>query len=44
VACGISGFGVTSLAALGLTTTMAELDGALGATFDEVFGAAMPAC
>jgi lipoyl(octanoyl) transferase len=44
VPCGISGFGVTSLAALGLTTTMAELDGALGATFDEVFGAAMPAC
>ena len=44
VPCGISGFGVTSLAALGLTTTMAELDGALRATFDEVFGAAMPAC
>jgi lipoyl(octanoyl) transferase len=41
VPCGISGFGVTSLAALGLTTTMAELDGALRATFDEVFGAAM---
>jgi lipoyl(octanoyl) transferase len=40
VPCGISGFGVTSLAALGLTTTMAELDGALRATFEEVFGAA----
>ena len=38
VPCGISGFGVTSLAALGLTTTMAELDAALMATFDEVFG------
>jgi lipoyl(octanoyl) transferase len=44
VPCGISGFGVTSLAALGLTTTMAELDAALRATFDEVFGAAVPAC
>ena len=29
VPCGISGFGVTSLAALGLTTTMADLDAAL---------------
>jgi lipoyl(octanoyl) transferase len=37
VPCGISGFGVTSLAALGLTTTMAELDGALMATFEQVF-------
>jgi lipoyl(octanoyl) transferase len=44
VPCGISGFGVTSLAALGLTTTMAELDAALRATFDEVFGVAMLAC
>jgi lipoyl(octanoyl) transferase len=39
VPCGISGFGVTSLADLGLTTTMPELDAALMATFDEVFGA-----
>jgi lipoyl(octanoyl) transferase len=39
VPCGISGFGVTSLADLGLTTTMPELDAALIATFDEVFGA-----
>ena len=38
VPCGISGFGVTSLADLGLTTTMPELDAALMATFDEVFG------
>jgi lipoyl(octanoyl) transferase len=40
VPCGISGFGVTSLADLGLTTTMPELDAALMATFEEVFGAA----
>ena len=40
VPCGISGFGVTSLADLGLTTTMPELDAALLATFEEVFGAA----
>jgi lipoyl(octanoyl) transferase len=37
VPCGISGFGVTSLADLGLSTTMPELDAALRATFDEVF-------
>ena len=37
VPCGIRGFGVTSLAALGLTTTMAELDAALMATFEQVF-------
>jgi lipoyl(octanoyl) transferase len=41
VPCGISGFGVTSLADRGLTTTMAELDAALMATFEEVFGAAI---
>ena len=39
VPCGISGFGVTSLADLGLTTTMPELDAALLTTFEEVFGA-----
>jgi lipoyl(octanoyl) transferase len=38
VPCGISGFGVTSLADLGLTTTMAELDAALMVTFEQVFG------
>jgi lipoyl(octanoyl) transferase len=38
VPCGIGGFGVTSLADLGLTTTMPELDATLIATFDEVFG------
>jgi len=37
VPCGISGFGVTSLADLGLTATMPELDAALMATFEEVF-------
>ena len=37
VPCGISGFGVTSFADLGLTTTMAELDAALMASFAEVF-------
>jgi lipoyl(octanoyl) transferase len=37
VPCGISGFSVTSLADLGLSTTMPELDAALRATFDEVF-------
>ena len=42
VPCGISGFGVTSLADLGLTTTMAELDAALMATFGGVFGATAP--
>jgi lipoyl(octanoyl) transferase len=38
VPCGISGFGVTSLADLGLTTTMQELDAALVATFEQVLG------
>jgi lipoyl(octanoyl) transferase len=38
VPCGIGGFGVTSLADLGLTPTMPELDAALIAMFDEVFG------
>ncbi len=37
VPCGISGFGVTSLAALGRAISMAELDAALQATFAEVF-------
>jgi lipoyl(octanoyl) transferase len=37
VPCGIQGFGVTSLAGLGLDTTMPELDAALRATFEQVF-------
>jgi len=43
VPCGISGYGITSLAALGVKATMADVDAALRATFDEVFAAA-PAC
>jgi lipoyl(octanoyl) transferase len=43
VPCGIAEHGVTSLAALGIKTTMADVDAALRATFDEVF-AAPPAC
>ncbi|HYM71451.1 MAG TPA: lipoyl(octanoyl) transferase LipB [Stellaceae bacterium] len=43
VPCGISGHGITSLAALGVKATMADIDAALRATFDDVFVAA-PAC
>jgi lipoyl(octanoyl) transferase len=43
VPCGISGHGVTSMAALGVHATMADVDAALRATFDKVF-AASPAC
>ncbi|MBV8185666.1 MAG: lipoyl(octanoyl) transferase LipB [Alphaproteobacteria bacterium] len=39
VPCGIAQHGVTSLVDLGLPVTMADLDAALAATFDEVFGA-----
>ncbi len=42
VPCGIAGHGVTSLADLGLTATMTDLDAALAETFDEVFGAIRP--
>jgi lipoyl(octanoyl) transferase len=38
VPCGIADRGVTSLVDLGLPVTMADLDMALAATFDEVFG------
>jgi lipoyl(octanoyl) transferase len=41
VPCGISGHGVTSLAALGVKATMAELDAALRETFDDVFAAVL---
>ena len=37
VPCGISGHGVTSLAALGVKATMADVDAALRDTFDDVF-------
>src|SRR5207237_644140 len=38
VPCGVTEHGVTSLARLGITAAMAEIDVALRATFDEVFG------
>ena len=38
VPCGIDGYGVTSLADLGWPVTMPELDAALRAAFEEVFG------
>ncbi len=38
VPCGITEHGVTSLVDLGLAVTMADVDVALRATFDEVFG------
>ena len=38
VACGIEGHGVTSLADLGLPVTMPDVDAALRATWEEVFG------
>jgi lipoyl(octanoyl) transferase len=38
VPCGISGYGVTSLLDLGLPVTMADLDLALKAAFQDVFG------
>jgi lipoyl(octanoyl) transferase len=42
VPCGISEHGVTSLRALGITATMAEVDAALGAAWREVFVNAVP--
>lgn len=38
VPCGLPQYGVTSLAALGITATMQEADTALRAAWDEVFG------
>ena len=40
VPCGIAEHGVTSLAALGISATMAEVDDVLGATFPAIFVAA----
>ena len=42
VPCGVSEHGVTSLAALGITASVAEVDVALRAAFDEVFAATTP--
>ncbi len=42
VPCGISQHGVTSLADLGQHACMAEVDMALRASFEEVFGPARP--
>jgi lipoyl(octanoyl) transferase len=39
VPCGIAGHGVTSLAALGISATMAQVDDVLRATFGEIFAA-----
>jgi len=41
VPCGISQHGVTSLADLGCTATMADVDAALKAAFEDVFGLAL---
>ena len=43
VPCGIADHGVTSLVDLGLPVTLADLDGALATTFEEVFGGASTA-
>jgi lipoyl(octanoyl) transferase len=43
VPCGIANYGVTSLAALGVAATMADLDAVLRATFADVFDQP-PAC
>lgn len=37
VPCGITGYGVTSLKALGVEVSMAEVDGALANQFDKIF-------
>ena len=38
VPCGISDYGVTSFAELGVAASMADLDAALKRQFDEIFG------
>jgi lipoyl(octanoyl) transferase len=43
VPCGVSAHGVTSLVDLGLPVTMAEVDAALKASFERIFGATAPA-
>ena len=43
VPCGITGYGVTSLVDLGLPVTLVDVDAALIAAFDEVFGQGLEA-
>jgi len=43
VPCGIQDHGVTSLLDLGITASMADVDYALRASFEEMFGATMDA-
>jgi lipoyl(octanoyl) transferase len=43
VPCGLGGFGVTSLAALGREAPMEEADQALRTAFEEIFGPTVPA-
>ena len=38
VPCGVTEHGVTSLAAMGVTATMAEVDAALSRSFEQFFG------
>jgi lipoyl(octanoyl) transferase len=42
VPCGICGYGVTSLADLGISASMAEVDAALRSEFDSVFSSTLP--
>ncbi len=43
VPCGLAGYGVTSVAELGLPVTMAEADAALRRSFEPIFGTVRPA-
>jgi lipoyl(octanoyl) transferase len=41
VPCGVTGHGVTSLAALGVSATMTDVDAALVSAFEKIFGVAV---